>query len=698
VNLRKQACAFHARSPIRTSRTALRRFLFTALAAAGTLGTPAARAIVNPAGAFPGQNSDAADTRLDACGAFSFTTWLTGAPYLVGSGKALSGITLTGDDPVRVTVTAHGYSTGFDVIFQNIAGTTGLNGKVYRITVADTNTFTLNGTVSSQFAPYVSGGTSQQMTSQTDNWYGGAELIGPQVIVTAKHNLNNATDASQIAAHLYTVRFRRRTDGTVQYLSSDPGTGRIFPFSVKVRKWVTLPTYDIAIGLLEEPVTHIVPLSSEMTLPTVGRSIVLAGWGSYSQTQGSGSPRDGLRDSGSSPYKTVSSRGTSYVNWSQSFTKPMTSYAVNMHDSGGAVLGLSGTNFTYLGCITGYGSATGLNWANQTTNTFGKWLQGQVYTVTYQTDGTPGASLTGWLSQVVLNTGTQSCEAVSATAPAGWNFVQWTRDGTSVSTANPLTVSNVTQSMTLTAVFQKLVYPLTVNSGTGSGSYPTGATVSIAALAAPAGQVFNAWTGDTAALADPAAAGTTLTMPAAATAVTATYRTAIYTVNFQTDGTPGASLLGQTGQQVAHGAAAAPVEARAPDGWHFTNWTREESVFSTGNPLTVSNVTQALTLTARFAKKPGFGGCTASAGRGFTFSWSASGGLRYRVQYADGLPGGGYTNAFHDIVRTKEEEMAPFPPGTTGVLEFMDDGLQIGDPPNGARYYRIQVVPPDETI
>jgi hypothetical protein len=597
-----------------------RRCLVFALSAAGLFVSPAAQAIVNPAGAFPGQNSDAADRRLDACGAFSFTTWLTGAPYVVGSAKALSGITLSGNDPVRISVTNHGYSTGFDIIFQTVVGTTNLNGNVYRITVTDTNTFTLNGTVSSQFAPYVSGGTSQQMTSQTDNWYGGAELIGPQVIVTAKHNLNNATDASQIAAHLYTVRFRRQLDGTVRYLSSDPGTGRIFPFSVKVRKWVALPSYDIAIGLLEEPMTHIAPLSAEMTLPAVGRNIVLAGWGSYSQTLGSGSPRDGLRDSGSSPYKIVSSRGTTYVNWSQSFTKPMTSYAVNMHDSGGAVLGVSGTNLTYLGCITGYGSATGLNWASAPTNTFGKWLRGEVYTVTYRTDGTPGATLTGWLSQVVLNTGTQSCESVSVVSPAGWTFSRWTRDGVDFSTANPLTVTNVAQSMTLTAVFHSNTHTLTYSAGTGG------------------------------------------------------------------------AVRGTSPQTVNHGTNGTAVTAEPNTGWHFVQWSDS----SAQNPRTDLNVTSNIAVSAQFAQQPGMTGQMTRAGSATTLFWIGTGGVRYRVQYADGLPGGGYTNLWQDIVRSAQEEMAPLPPGTTGSIEFTDDGSLAGEPPYGARYYRVRVVPPNE--
>ena len=68
--------------------------------------------------------------------------------------------------------------------------------------------------------------------------------------------------------------------------------------------------------------------------------------------------------------------------------------------------------------------------------------------------------------------------------------------------------------------------PLTVTSGTGSGSYTAGIVVNITADAAPAGQVFDAWVVNSGnpAIADTNAASTTLTMPASAVAVTATYK------------------------------------------------------------------------------------------------------------------------------------------------------------------------------
>jgi len=67
-------------------------------------------------------------------------------------------------------------------------------------------------------------------------------------------------------------------------------------------------------------------------------------------------------------------------------------------------------------------------------------------------------------------------------------------------------------------------YTLTVSSGSGSGTYAAGAVVPISANAPPNGMVFDQWTGAT--VASATSASTTLTMPAANTTVTATYKTA----------------------------------------------------------------------------------------------------------------------------------------------------------------------------
>jgi uncharacterized repeat protein (TIGR02543 family) len=74
------------------------------------------------------------------------------------------------------------------------------------------------------------------------------------------------------------------------------------------------------------------------------------------------------------------------------------------------------------------------------------------YTVTFGTGGTTTATLTGTTSQTLASGA--SCSAVTANAPAGYVFVNWTgTNGFTTSTANPLTVTNVTAAYAITANF-----------------------------------------------------------------------------------------------------------------------------------------------------------------------------------------------------------------------------------------------------
>jgi hypothetical protein len=67
-------------------------------------------------------------------------------------------------------------------------------------------------------------------------------------------------------------------------------------------------------------------------------------------------------------------------------------------------------------------------------------------------------------------------------------------------------------------------YTLTVTNGSGSGQYEPAQVVPIAADPPPSGKAFGMWIGDIAYVADTSQASTTVTMPSADVAVTATYR------------------------------------------------------------------------------------------------------------------------------------------------------------------------------
>ncbi len=73
------------------------------------------------------------------------------------------------------------------------------------------------------------------------------------------------------------------------------------------------------------------------------------------------------------------------------------------------------------------------------------------YTVTFETDGTSGAALTGTTNQVVQYG--SNATPVSASAPAGYNFINWTLNDSVYSDDPTVTVTNVKASVTLVANF-----------------------------------------------------------------------------------------------------------------------------------------------------------------------------------------------------------------------------------------------------
>lgn len=146
-----------------------------------------------------------------------------------------------------------------------------------------------------------------------------------------------------------------------------------------------------------------------------------------------------------------------------------------------------------------------------------KWAE--LYTVTVS--ATAGGTASGGGSFTA-----NSSVTVIATANSGHHFVKWTENGQEVSTSASYTFT-ITGSRTLEAVFapdstQPDKYPVTVNYGTGDGSYAQGETVNIQATV-PAGQRFSHWTVEQGgmALANPNSSTTSFIMPAGAVTVTA---------------------------------------------------------------------------------------------------------------------------------------------------------------------------------
>lgn len=115
---------------------------------------------------------------------------------------------------------------------------------------------------------------------------------------------------------------------------------------------------------------------------------------------------------------------------------------------------------------------------------------------------------------------------VADAPPTGQQFDTWTGDTAfvnSVTSSNTI-VTMPAQAVNVSATYEEiLTYALTVNSGSGDGSYEAGTVVNITADAPPSGQQFDVWTGDTAYVASVESASTSVTMPASTLTVTATY-------------------------------------------------------------------------------------------------------------------------------------------------------------------------------
>ncbi len=171
---------------------------------------------------------------------------------------------------------------------------------------------------------------------------------------------------------------------------------------------------------------------------------------------------------------------------------------------------------------------------------------------------------------------------VADEAPAGQVFDGWTGDTDGIDDAgSPSTTLTMPASAVAIEATYRVVptYTLTVNNGTGSGAYIEGAVVGIVADPPAEGDVFDVWTGDTAGIDDIYSASTTLTMPASAVEITATYKVAptyALTVNYGTG----------SGEYPA--GAIVEIEADPPqEGDMFDAWT--------GDVATVANVRHAST-------------------------------------------------------------------------------------------------------
>ena len=215
------------------------------------------------------------------------------------------------------------------------------------------------------------------------------------------------------------------------------------------------------------------------------------------------------------------------------------------------------------------------------------------YTITANADPTAGGSVTGGGS---YNQGA-TC-TLSATAHTGYTFVNWTKNGTQVST-NATYSFTVTESATYVAHFSANSYTINVtttpsNGGTasGGGTYTYGQSCTVAATAAT-GYKFVNWMEN----------GNHVTsQPSYTFNVTgdrnlvAHFSLQSYTITASADPTLGGNV---TGDGSYHYGETCTLTATANENYEFNNWTKDDIEVSTEMSYTFT-VTETAAYVAHF--------------------------------------------------------------------------------------------------
>ena len=191
---------------------------------------------------------------------------------------------------------------------------------------------------------------------------------------------------------------------------------------------------------------------------------------------------------------------------------------------------------------------------------------------------------------------------ITANAPAtGKKFSGWTIEGISGldTTQTSLTFNMPANAVTATANYEDIEYTITVNGGTGAGTYKEGASVTITATV-PTGKRFVEWTSESGiTFADKTSATTTFTMPAGDVTVTANYEDIEYTINV--NGGTSSAPTAKYGESVT-------VTAEDKEGKEFVGWQDASgNIVSTQKEYTFV-VKDGMVLTAVYQDKAPGGG------------------------------------------------------------------------------------------
>lgn len=125
------------------------------------------------------------------------------APVTTPTSGSITGATQA--NPCSITSASHGLTTGTKVRITGVGGMTELNGNVYTITSTGTNTFTLDGTDSSAYGAYTSGGAWKEVMNVYVQPLEAALADGTAVDFGggATGNVNGATSADARKIEVY---------------------------------------------------------------------------------------------------------------------------------------------------------------------------------------------------------------------------------------------------------------------------------------------------------------------------------------------------------------------------------------------------------------------------------------------------------------------------------------------------------------
>lgn len=340
-------------------------------------------------------------------------------------------------------------------------------------------------------------------------------------------------------------------------------------------------------------------------------------------------------------------------------------------------------NWTKNGTVITTG--TTLSFTVTGSGTYVAHFQAQSYTITATADPSNGGTVSGGGN---YNHG-QSC-TLTATPASGYTFVNWTKNGTQVSTNANYTFT-VTGSGTYVAHFQVQSYTISAtanpaNGGSvaGGGSYNYGQSCTLTATPA-SGYTFVNWTKNGTQVSSNANYTFTVTGSGAYVAHFEVQAPNTYTISVSSDPSNGGSVSG--GGTYEQGQSCT-VSATANAGYTFTNWTENGSVVSSNANYTFT-VSSNRTLVAHFAAQT----YTISVSGDPSNGGSVSGGGSYNYGQSCTLtatPASGYTFVNWTKNGTVVSNSATYTFTVTGsgtyVAHFQTESYTItatADPTNG---------------